>query len=194
MNNLITINLDDRPDVFTYQGRFFRKIAEDYDSANFNIVIDETFGYINDSTFQLPVPLHTTSIAKLDNATAQDLTSIYVQSPEYDEVTRIALVDPFIDATMIEIIASQNDSGDVEVLFNKDTKLTTPGDIYQTRIKGVLYNITYYGIDYQTDIVGSAAFKIAPTTESLLKTGDYNLISTIAGDAYIDIIDSSIIS
>jgi hypothetical protein len=191
MNDLITISLDDRPDIFTYQGKYFRKIAEDYDSANFNVIIDETYSVYGDPNFQIPVPLTVGGVSKLDNATANDLTSIYIQAPEYDVPTKIAIVDPFIDATLIDIV-SHKDANDNITLTFAGTLFDIPGEVYSIRLKGVLYNVTFYGVDYQTDIVGSAAFHIAPDTESLLKTEDFSLITSISDDSYIDIIGSII--
>lgn len=191
MNDLITISLDDRPDIFTYQGKYFRKIAEDYDSANFNVIIDETYSVYGDPNFQIPVPLTVGGVSKLDNATANDLTSIYIQAPEYDVPTKIAIVDPFIDATLIDIVSHKDDNNNITLTF-AGTLFDIPGEVYSIRLKGVLYNVTFYGVDYQTDIVGSAAFHIAPDTESLLKTEDFSLITSISDDSYIDIIGSII--
>lgn len=190
MSELITANLSTRPDIFTYQGKFFRKIVEDYDNIDFSIVIDETFGIYGTPGFDLPVLLSPDNISKLDNMSARDLTSIYVQSPENTTNTQIAIIDPFTDATIINVTTREDNEGNLITALD-DTTLDIPGSVYSLRLKGTLYNITYYGTDYQTDIVGSSAFRITPVTESLLKTGDYNLITTISGDDYIDIISNT---
>ena len=187
MGQIITTTLSGRPESFTYQGNFFRKVAEDFDSVNFSPIIVETFGLIDEFTTR-PAILSEDVIHRLDNTSGDDLISVYVQAPEYNKEMNIAIVDPFMDANIISITTTVINE-QTTLVFN-NLHFTEPGATQQIRLKGLLYDITFYGFDDQTDVVGSSAFNIKPTTEALIKTQDYNLIVSMDGGTYIDLISS----
>ena len=188
MGQLVTVSLDTQPDIFTYQGKFFKRVVGEYDLANFNLPIKETLredidGYI------VPRILPTGEVLHLDNNTGADIMSMYIQTSEVGTPTMIAIIDAFLDTSIFSTTTNEDD--DTLSFSLADLDFTSP-ETQQIRLKGILYEITFFGFDTQTELVGSAAFKIQPVTESLLKTTDYNLIPTMDGTGYIDIIASPI--
>jgi hypothetical protein len=190
MGDVIIASITGRPDMFSYQGQYFRKISESYDAPSFTASIEETLNIIGDEITVAVITLSSDDIPRLNNTTGDDLPAVYVQMPGHGVKTNIAVVDAFTDCSAITIDTKEQDGS--SILMVNDLQFTTPGTTQQLRLKGVLYNITFHGVHEGSTAVGSVAFNLDPSTEALIKTKDLNLITTINGTGYIDLISSTI--
>ena len=192
MNELVVVDLPGSPSQFTYQGILYEKIIDNYQAPNLEITVPETFSTIDDGLIY-PIVLSNNNYISINNETVDDYTTVFVQTS--GNTSNITVTDPFMDTSILKITSQSSSASEVSINIG-ETVLASLYDRSRFRLKGVLYEATHLGNHTQSSqgLLGdSAAFQIKPITETLLKTSDYNLMTSMDGDHYIDLIDSPLI-